>query len=228
MPERVATSVDDLELEDYHLRIAGREWSILHSKALITFVDEQHFLGDPDRLPYGLMLWPSAVALAHEIAGRAPELRGARVLELGAGTGAPGIVASALGAQVTQTDKHELALQLCRRNGERNCARGIEYRVADWAHWSDDRRYDWIVGADILYAETTQPNLRKIFEANLAPGGRMLLSDPLRLSSIRFLETLDGHGWTLTMSKWTIGEGEFARTIGVFELRSSMAGTGNP
>lgn len=218
MPENVATSIDDLQLEDYRLRIGAREWSVLHSKALITFVDEQHFLGEPDRLPYGLMLWPASIALAHEIANHAQALRGARVLELGAGTGVPGIVASSLGARMTQTDKHDLAMELCRRNGERNRVEGVEYRVDDWAHWRDTTRYDWIIGADILYAESTQAHLRRIFESNLAPGGRMLLSDPLRLSSVRFLETLDRDGWALTMSKWTLGEGELARTIGVFEL----------
>lgn len=211
-------AIDDLQLEDYRLRIGAREWSILHAKALITFVDEQHFLGDPDRPPYGLMLWPASIALAHEIASHAGALRGARMLELGAGTGVPGIVAAAFGARVTQTDKHEAALHLCRANGERNCVEGIEYRVDDWAHWHDATRYDWIIGADILYAESTQAHLRRIFETNLAPGGRMLLSDPLRLSSVRFLEALEGDGWRLTMSKWTIGEGELARTIGVFEV----------
>lgn len=218
LAEHIATSLDDLELEDYRLRIGAREWSVLHSKALITFVDEQEFLGEPDRLPYGLMLWPASIALGHEIAGHEKELCGATVLELGAGTGVPGIVASTVGARVTQTDKHELALYLCERNGERNRTEGIRYRLDDWAHWKDVARYDWIIGADILYAESTQAHLRRIFETNLAPGGRMLLADPLRLSSVRFLEQLEIEGWRLTMSKWTIGEGELARTVGVFEL----------
>ena len=41
-----------------------------------------------------MVLWPAAIALAHEVAERADTLRGARVLELGAGTGLPGIVAA--------------------------------------------------------------------------------------------------------------------------------------
>ena len=42
---------------------------------------------------------------------------------------------------------------------------------------------------------------------------------PFRLSSIRFLETFEGHGWTMQMAKWGLGEGDERRTIGVFELR---------
>lgn len=221
MAERASSAIENLELEEYRLRLGGREWSVLHAGALLSFVDEQQFLGDEDRLPYGLVLWPAAIALGHEIAGRGPRLRGARVLELGAGTGLPGIVASAFGARVTQTERHEAALSLCRSNGDRNRVAGIEYRAGDWVHWDDTSRYDWIVGADIIYAESTQAHLRRIFETNLAAGGRILLSDPYRLSSVRFLETLDRHGWNVTMAKWTIGEGELARAVGVFELTAA-------
>ena len=70
---------------------------------------------------------------------RGDALRDARVLELGAGTGLPGIVAASLGARVVQTDRHEVALSICKRNGERNRERSavgaIEYRIADWSTW---------------------------------------------------------------------------------------------
>lgn len=225
MTERLSTLAGEVGLEEYRLCVAGREWSVLHSGTLIGFWQEQQFLSEArDRISYGLALWSSAIALAHEIAERASELRdGSRVLELGAGTGLPGIVAASFGAHVTQTDRHEAAMSLCRANGERNRVSGIDYHRADWAAWNDEVRYDWIIGADIMYSEPAQAHLRKIFETNLARGGRVLLSDPFRPSSLRFLETLDGHGWALKMTKWTIGEGEDARWIGVFELRPTPA-----
>jgi len=214
-------SLAEIELEEYRLHVGEREWSVLHSGALISFGDEQAFLSEPreTRLPYGLALWPASIALAHDLAGRALELRGARLLELGAGTGLPGIVASACGACVTQTDRYEASLAICRQNGERNGAHGIQYRLADWVHWDDPMRYDYIIGADILYAEGAQPHLQRIFANNLTPAGRIFLSDPFRLGSIRFLEKLEGSGWRVDMAKWTLGEGEDARAIGVFELR---------
>ncbi|WP_422931676.1 methyltransferase [Singulisphaera sp. PoT] len=60
------------------------------------------------------------------------EFAGRRILELGAGTGLPGIVAASFGARVMQSDRDELALHLCRRNGERNGAKNLEYCLADW------------------------------------------------------------------------------------------------
>ena len=65
-------------------------------------------------------------------------------------------------------------MSVCRRNGARNAVQSIEYRLADWTIWNDAERYDWILGSDILYGEALHPHLRRIFEANLAPGGRIL------------------------------------------------------
>ena len=217
------TSVGEFPLQEYRLRLAGREWTVLHTDAVLTFDDEQRFLRDrTDRLPYGVVLWPAAIALAHEIAARADAMRGARVLELGAGTGLPGIVAASLGAHVVQTDRHELAMSVCRRNGERNGERNgvtsIEYRAVDWAAWVDVARYDVILGSDILYADTMHPPLSRIFDANLAPGGRVLLSDPFRAVSLKLLEAMETAGWQIALSKWTIGEDAAPRSIGVYEL----------
>jgi hypothetical protein len=94
----------------------------------------------------------------------------------------------------------------------------IEYRLADWAEWTDTARYDWIIGADILYGDAFHANLRRIFETNLAPGGHILVTDPFRPASLRFFEALEGDGWKLTMSKWNLGDDDEPRHIGAFEL----------
>ena len=133
-------------------------------------------------------------------------------------TGRGSVTLMNLGASVVQTDRLELALDVCRRNAARNGARTIEHRVADWTDWSDTDRYDVILGSDVVYSEPMQPHVRRILETNLAPGGRVLLADPFRLSSIRFLESLEADGWRVAMSKWTVGEERTPRPIGVFEL----------
>jgi predicted nicotinamide N-methyase len=224
----LATPAGEVPLAEYRLRLAGREWGVLHTAAVLSHDDEQRYLRDErERLPYGVVLWPAAIALAHDVAARADALGGRRVLELGAGTGLPGIVAASLGARVVQTDRHELALAVCRRNGARNGVAGVEYRLADWAAWDDPARYDWIVGSDVLYGAAMHPHLRRIFADALAPGGRVLLSDPFRAPSLALLEAMEGDGWGVAMSKWNVGEdaaGADPRPIGVFELTPPAGG----
>lgn len=216
---RIQTDAGTFPLQEYRLGLAGRTWSILHTHAVLSHGDEARYFRElRNRLPYGVALWPASIALAHELASRAGELAGLPVLELGAGTGLPGIVAASLGARVVQTDRHELALAICRRNGARNGAGAIEHRLADWADWGDRGRYAWVIGSDILYGEGTHPHLRRIFEANLAPGGRVLLADPFREQSLRLLGELEAEGWEVQVSTWAVGEDETPRTIGIFEL----------
>ena len=218
-PRALHTPAGEVPLQESRLVAAGREWTLLHTGAVLTREDEARVIDEQrDRLPYGIALWPAAIALAHEVASRADAFRDRRVLELGAGTGLPGLVAAALGAQVVQTDRDELALSVCRRNGARNGVGAIEYRLVDWATWDDAGRYDWILGADILYGESTHPHLRRIFTANLAPGGRVLLADPFRGASLRLLEALEADGWAIAVSKWQVGEEAAMRPVGLFEL----------
>jgi predicted nicotinamide N-methyase len=217
--EVIGTSSGDFPLGECRLNVGEREWAVLYTAAVLSRDDEARFLGGlAERMPYGVALWPAAIALAHEIALRADEFRNKLVLELGAGTGLPGIVAASLGARVTQTDRQEVALAICRRNGERNGVGSIEYRLADWTEWADDGRYDWVLGSDILYGEALHPCLRRILESNLGPGGRVLLADPYRKASLGLLEGMEADGWRITLSKWTIGEADAARPVGVYEL----------
>jgi predicted nicotinamide N-methyase len=215
-PSVLSTTVGDLPLHECRLSLGGRTWAILHTGAILSHQDEDQFLrGEQSRLPYGIALWPAAIALAHEIAARPAQ--GVRMLELGAGTGLPGIVAAGLGAHVVQTDRNAAALAVCRMNAECNGV-VLEQRAADWTAWAEPDTYDFIIGADILYAASLHAQLRQIFDTNLAPGGRLLLSDPFRSESIGLLEVMAAEGWNVAFNKWTVGVVPPPRPVGVFEL----------
>ncbi len=220
------TTGGDFPLEEVVLEVDGRAWTVLHTGAVTSKAEEVAFLQGEQTTPrpYGLVLWPASIALAHELAGR--ELTGKRVLELGAGTGLPGIVAAARGAHVVQTDRQRLVLEVCKRNAERNgiatqaAGQGgsIEHRIADWTAWTDTGAYDVILGSDVLYATPLQPQLRRIFETNLAPGGTVLVSDPFRETTVRMLEQLEVDGWRVRMDRWSVGLAPPPRPVAVFTL----------
>jgi len=219
-PEVLRTTAGDLSLEEVQLAIGERTWSILHTGAVISRDEEFAYLRaqreeEATAKPYGIVLWPASIALAHSLG--AMDLEGKRILELGAGTGLPGIVAASLGAHVIQTDRQSAALHVSKMNGARNSVTRIEHRIADWTAWGDISTYDLIIGSDILYAEPLHPFLKTIFETNLAPSGTLLIADPYRATSIPFLEALEAQGWKVTLEKWSLGEPP--RPIGVFALK---------
>lgn len=219
MPEPTVlnTTVGEIPLEEVRLEVGGRAFSMLHAGAVLSPEDERRVVdGGGTSLPYGIVLWPAALALAHEVATR--PLQGLRVLELGAGTGLPGIVAASLGARVVQTDRQSVALHVCKQNAERNGVAAIEVRAADWTRWDDTTRYDLILGSDILYSNTLHPYLRRIFDTNLAPNGRLLIGDPFRDPSLALFEEMEASGWWVSVSRWTVGIVPPPRAVGVFEL----------
>jgi predicted nicotinamide N-methyase len=209
----LSTTIGELPLEEVELAVGDRTFSILHTGALISAQEEVEFLRGENQTkrPYGIVLWPAAIALAHSLAER--ELRGKRILELGAGTGLPGIVAASLGAHVVQTDRQKVVLHVCQLNAERNAVT-LEQRLADWTEWDETRTFDLIVGSDILYAAGLHAHLRTIIATNLAPGGSVVIADPARQSSIEFFEQLQAEGFRVAFDKWTISE----RPIGVYTL----------
>ena len=173
------------------VRIADRDWAIWcveDQDALLSLMS-----ADAD-IPYGLLLWESAIALAQELEDRPELVAGARVLELGAGVGLPGLVARRLGARVHQTDKAEDALWLAALNERENDLSGIERFSADWTNWVHADRYDVVIGADILYETEMHKAIASIVEKSVAPQGTVLLADPGRPQAMAFLSALEDQG----------------------------------
>ncbi|MCL4860236.1 MAG: methyltransferase domain-containing protein [Caldilineaceae bacterium] len=181
-----------LPLETVELAMGGSVWRVLAVRdqdALLDMADELA------QIPYGYLLWESAVALANWLAGHAALVAGRRVLELGAGMGLPGLVAASLGAHVWQTDHEPQTLAIAAHNAEQNDVGGIQRFVADWRAWDHTDQYDLLLGADILYERAMHPHLELIFQRNLAPGGKLVLADPSRPQALELLARLEHQGW---------------------------------
>lgn len=148
-----------------------------------ALIDEAAF-DEEEFLPYWAELWPSGLALARYVSEL--ELAGRTVLELGCGLGLPSLVAALRGADVLATDWAEDAIELLRRNAERN---GASLRVAR-VRWNEPEPllrgapWDVVLGADLVYEERNAEQL-----AALLPqlGREVLLAEPGRPYAKEFL-----------------------------------------
>ncbi|XP_005100169.1 methyltransferase-like protein 23 [Aplysia californica] len=106
---------------------------------------------------YGLYVWPSAPVLAQYTWLHRHKVRGKSVLEIGAGTGLPGIVAAKCGARVTLSDSVALpqCRDRCRSSAEANGLSDVSVMGITWGFISPDLMdlpsLDLILASDCFY-----------------------------------------------------------------------------
>lgn len=177
------------ELSESKFIIEGQRYTIVHVTDGYALLDE----AEETTIPYWAEVWPSSVALA-EVLEKSVDLRGKRVIELGAGLGLGSCVAAKRGARVVATDYLVEPLAFAKVNGSRNSV-VIEPRLLDWTSPRDDEEeFDLVLAADLLYSESNVEPVSKILVELLKPGGIALLSDPQRNHLPEFLSLMDRHG----------------------------------
>lgn len=195
--------------------VGGRKWivdAVVDQDALLADVKDDAQLAT---FPYGLLLWPSASALATWIDRDRSQLPGKRVLEIGCGIGLAGLVAASHGASVTQTDWQDPVLALARRAAEINCVGGIETRLADWRAWpSDLHGFDWVIGSDVLYERSVHEPLTELLSRLVRDGSIVRLTDPLRPQAFDILDRWEKEGrFRIDLESLTANDGESEREI---------------
>jgi predicted nicotinamide N-methyase len=187
-----------LPLESMTVKAGGSLWSLTAAR------DQDQLLQAADGFevfPFGLILWESAIVLSNVLAQDPAALSNLDVLELGAGTGLAGLTAASFGARVLQTDHSPEALALCRRNAAANAIRGNAIRFGNWTDWSVGGDFPLVIGADVLYEPDLYASLAHVVSRTVAPGGRLLLTDPGRTHAARFVEDLEKADWDVSVAK---------------------------
>ena len=138
--------------------------------------------------PFWIKLWEAAIILAEVAASLDPATTGPRLLELGAGLGAPGLTAAARGFDVTLTDYEQIIMNFQRVSA---AASGLKPKFAllDWTKSTKMEPFDTIIGAEILFREDLLDPLLRVFKKLLKPGGKIYLAHDLRRQTLyKFLE----------------------------------------
>lgn len=137
---------------------------------LMTTVSHHHFqhAGNSELLTiscseimqeeYGLYVWPCSIVLAEYIWQHRLRFAGVRVVELGAGTALPGMVAAKVGASVVLTDREDQPQVF--ENMQKTCDLNqvsCEMQGLTWGQWNEKsfalrHPAQIVLGADVLYA----------------------------------------------------------------------------
>ena len=141
---------------------------------------------DDESLGWGYWdrIWPSSVALsAYLIHQYFPtKLAGTKVLEIGCGTGLPGVVAAQLGAFTIFSDMVPITLEAVKETCRLNQISNFDTCTLDWSEKIESKeRYDVVLGCEVFYDEGILQDISHVLEQVLAPGGKGLFCDPNRL-----------------------------------------------
>ncbi|XP_075757837.1 EEF1A lysine methyltransferase 3 isoform X2 [Pelodiscus sinensis] len=137
------------------------------------------------RLGVAAPVWEAALTLCKYFEEQKLSFWGKTVIELGAGTGIVGILATLLGGDVTLTDL-PLALKQIQENVRRNVPAEHLARARvcalTWGlnHEEFLRDYDFILGADIVYLKDTYPMLIRTLRHLCGPHSTIYLSSKMR------------------------------------------------
>jgi len=125
----------------------------------------------PLKLPFWARIWPTSILLSYFLRRLEPRTASGEaktMLEIGAGVGICGLFAAAFGFEATITDIEPDALLFTRiniaKNGLSANARAVR---ADFSADRLGRRFDYIIGSEVLYLEDLHQPLLTFFAAHL-------------------------------------------------------------
>ena len=156
----------DLDFEC--VKVGERHYYFLHVADLTPLLTDNVFKNSPE-FPFWVKIWEASLVLA-DFMTRVPA-RGQRILEVGSGMSVPGMVASALGHDVTVTDYEEEIMDFVRASAIVNGCHNLKCETLDWFEPRDLGRFDIILASEVVFHRRFFEPLLDVLRAYLSPGG---------------------------------------------------------
>jgi predicted nicotinamide N-methyase len=156
-------------------------------------------------LPYWTYLWESSIGLARYIEKIGTRVKDAHILEIGCGFGLTGIVACQMGARVVFTDAEQEALRFAHHNADQNgVIQRADFVQMDWNTPCFNRKFPYILAADVIYEEPHWIPIVTLLQAHLTPNGVALFSEPNRSNAYGFFKLLTDNGFIYRKSTCSV------------------------
>ncbi len=179
---------------------------------------DQHEDVKDERIPYWADLWPSAIGLSEHIINSKIIASNTTVHELGCGLGLTGIVAGKLGAEVLFTDYLEEALDFAKQNWNLNNSETASFKKMDWRNPDTGLKADLLLASDVAYERKSFEFLPHAFKSLTKHGGKIIVSEPNRLLSQGFFESLSSRGFAVKKYVYAVCRNEIHQLVNVFEI----------
>ena len=154
----------------------------------------------PDRMD-GLHIWEAGIVLSRYLYFNNDEFKDKDLLDLGTGVGIVGITAMKYGKckSVTLSDYKEDILNNAISNAKKNkvwkegSSSGL---LLDWKDYEKlNKKYDVMVGSDVIYAGSPVKELAKLLDKGLNKGGKAYILIPdQRFYAVEFFKAIDELG----------------------------------
>lgn len=170
------------------------------------------------RMPYWAAVWESALGVAQFLlkSDAADPIKDKNALDLGCGMGLAGMAMAAMGARVTLVDIETASLLFARLNTLQWPGR-CDVRRCDWQKDDLGRKFDLIVGSDVLYEVSQWDFIEPFLRKHLSAAGKVIIGEPGRPKAEVFPDWIRARGWSVVMSHFQSG----TRKINVCELTRS-------
>ena len=206
---------DDYDTEQTQVVIHSRRYSLVVPRSLEPFVNP---LDPMSQFPLWAKIWPAAVVLAEWVARLKPDPQ-KTILEIGGGLGLTSIVAASFGHRITFSEGNADALRFARASAELNPGSPFPIVAHDWNQPAEVGRFDLLLGSEVVYREADIPLLAQVFDACLAPGGRIVLAGEIRRTTDTFFRHMS-KCYHIGVQRKQLRSDNETISVGLFRMRS--------
>lgn len=205
------------------LRVGEKSVRILKIADLEQFLDGKDPFKNVADFPFWIRLWDAAMVLSY-VLGAQKNVAGKRLLELGAGLGAPGLAASAAGYDVTLSDYEDIILDFQRVSAAASKLDTLKFCHFDWLNPPALEPFNVLAGAEILFREEFFQPLLGIFHSCLKDDGVIYLAHDARRQSLGKFLQLAQDDFEIAIKKQPIKRDGKEVTIIINKLRKKKSG----